>query len=141
MMGVRTATAEWQGDLKAGNGTMTIGGRFEGPFTFSSRFEEGLGSNPEELLAAAHAGCFSMALSNDLSASGHTPVRVSTTANVTLGSTDAGATITTIELVTEAEVPGIDPAEFQKIAEGTKTGCPVSRALAGPEIRLQATLQ
>jgi len=140
-MGVRTAQAEWHGDLKGGNGTMTIGGRFEGPFTFSSRFEEGAGSNPEELLAAAHAGCFSMALSNGLAESGHTPIRVSTTANVTLGLTEAGQTITTIELVTEAEVPGIDPAEFQKIAEATKSGCPVSRALTGPEIRLRATLQ
>ena len=140
-MGVRRAQAEWHGDLKGGNGTMTIGGRFEGPFTFSSRFEEGAGSNPEELLAAAHAGCFSMALSNGLAESGHTPSRVSTTANVTLGLTEAGQTITTIELVTEAEVPGIDPAEFQKIAEATKSGCPVSRALTGPEIRLRATLQ
>lgn len=140
-MGIRTAQAEWQGDLKAGSGTMTIGDRFAGPFTFSSRFEEGAGSNPEELLAAAHAGCFSMALSHDLSEAGHTPIRVSTIANVTLGMTDAGQTITTIELVTDAEVPGIDSAEFQKIAAATKSGCPVSRALAGPEITLQANLR
>ena len=140
-MGVRKAQAEWKGDLKGGSGTMSIGGRFSGPFTFSSRFEEGAGSNPEELLAAAHAGCFSMALSHGLAEAGHTPTRVSTTANVTLGMTDAGPTITTIELVADAEVPGIDAAEFQSIAEATKSGCPVSRALAGPEITLQATLR
>lgn len=140
-MGVRTAQAEWQGDLKEGSGTMSIGGRFSSPFTFLSRFEEGLGSNPEELLAAAHAGCFSMALAHGLAEMGHTPTRVSTTANVTLGMTDAGWTITTIELVADAEVPGIDAVEFQKIAETTKSSCPVSRALSGPEITLQATLR
>ncbi len=140
-MGVRKAQAEWKGDLKGGSGTMSIGGRFEQPFTFSSRFEEGAGSNPEELLAAAHAGCYSMALSHGLAEAGHAPTRVSTTADVSLEMTDGGPTITTIALVCEAEVPGIDDAKFQEIAEATKSGCPVSRALAGPEITLQATLR
>ena len=140
-MGVRKAQAEWKGDLKGGGGMMSIGGRFEQPYTFSSRFEEGKGSNPEELLAAAHAGCFSMALSNGLAEAGHIPTRVITTANVSLETTDVGPTITTIALVCPAEVPGIDEAKFQEIAEATKSGCPVSRALAGPEITLQATLQ
>ena len=140
-MGVRKAQAEWKGDLKGGGGMMSIGGRFEQPYTFSSRFEEGKGSNPEELLAAAHAGCFSMALSNGLAEAGHIPTRVITTANVSLETTDVGPTITTIALVCTAEVPGIDEAKFQEIAEATKSGCPVSRALAGPEITLQATLQ
>ena len=140
-MGARKAQAEWKGDLKGGSGTMSIGGRFEQPFTFSSRFEEGGGSNPEELLAAAQAGCYSMALSHGLAEAGHTPTRVMTTANVTLAMTDGGPTITTIALVCDAEVPGIDDAKFQEIAEATKSGCPVSRALAGPEITLQATLR
>ena len=140
-MGVRKAQAEWKGDVKDGSGRMSIGGRFEQPFTFSSRFEEGAGSNPEELLAAAHAGCYSMALSHGLAMAGHTPTRVSTTADVTLAAVDNLPTITTIALVCEAEVPGIDDAKFQEIAEATKSGCPVSRALAGPEITLQATLR
>ena len=140
-MGVRTAQAEWQGDLQGGSGTMSIGGRFTGPFTFSSRFEEGAGSNPEELLAAAHAGCFSMALSHGLAEAGHAPTRVSTTADVSLEMADGRPTITTIALTCDAEVPGIDDAEFQKIAAATKSGCPVSRALAGPEITLQAALR
>ena len=140
-MGVRKAQAEWKGDVKDGSGRMSIGGRFEQPFTFSSRFEEGAGSNPEELLAAAHAGCYSMALSHGLAMAGHTPTRVSTTADVTLAAVDNLPTITTIALVCEAEVPGIDDAKFQEIAEATKSGCPVSRALAGPVITLQATLR
>ena len=140
-MGVRKAQAEWKGDVKDGSGRMSIGGRFEQPFTFSSRFEEGAGSNPEELLAAAHAGCYSMALSHGLAMAGHTPTRVSTTAEVSLAAVANLPTITTIALVCEAEVPGIDEAKFQEIAEATKSGCPVSRALAGPEITLQATLR
>ena len=104
-----------------------------------SRKEQG--SNPEELLAAAHAGCYSMALSHGLAEAGHAPTRVSTTADVSLEMTDGGPTITTIALVCDAEVPGIDDAKFQEIAEATKSGCPVSRALAGPDITLQATLR
>ncbi len=139
-MGIRKAQAEWKGDLKGGRGVMSIGGRFEQPYTFSSRFEEETGSNPEELLAAAHAGCFSMALSHGLAEAGHTPARVTTIAKVSLETTDAGSAITAIKLVCTAEVPGIEEPQFQEIAESTKTGCPVSKALSGPEITLQATL-
>jgi len=108
--------------------------------TFSSRFEDGQGTNPEELIAAAHAGCFSMALSGALGRAGHDPTRVSTTAKVHLEKGDAGFRIPRIDLVTEAQVPGMDDAQFQEIAEGAKKNCPVSQVLAGAEITLQATL-
>jgi osmotically inducible protein OsmC len=111
-------------------------GAFEGQFSFSSRFEEGTGTNPEELIAAAHAGCFSMALSNGLAQGGHTPTSVETTATVHL----EGGAISRIDLVTEAVVPGIDDAAFQEAAAAAKVGCPVSKALAAVEITLQATL-
>lgn len=140
-MPVRTSDAEWNGTLREGTGTMRFGGgAFEGPYNFGSRFEEGEGTNPEELIAAAHAGCYSMALSGDLGKAGHTPTSVRTTANVHVKKGDAGFSITLIELATEAVVPGIDAEEFQKIAEGTKAGCPVSRALASVPIELTATL-
>ncbi|HET7746584.1 MAG TPA: OsmC family protein [Vicinamibacteria bacterium] len=139
-MAIRSAKAQWDGTLQQGHGNMNMGA-WSGPYSFSSRFEEGQGTNPEELIAAAHAGCFSMALSGALGKNGFQPKRVSTTANVHLTKTDAGFTISTIELKTEAEVPGIDPAKFQEIAEGAKKGCPVSRALAGVgEIKLDAKL-
>jgi osmotically inducible protein OsmC len=115
-------------------------GAFEGQYSFSSRFEEGTGTNPEELIAAAHAGCFSMAFSAGLSRAGHVPNRVQTTAKVHLVKGDAGFSISTIELETEADVPGIDDAAFQEHAEAAKAGCPVSRALAGVEIKLNARL-
>jgi osmotically inducible protein OsmC len=115
-------------------------GAYEGQYSFSSRFEEGTGTNPEELIAAAHAGCFSMALSGGLSRAGHAPTRVHTTARVQLEKGDAGFSITTIELDTEAEVPGIDEATFQDQAATAKAGCPVSRALAGVDIKLNARL-
>jgi osmotically inducible protein OsmC len=116
-------------------------GAFEGPYSFVSRFEEGPGTNPEELIAAAHAGCFSMALSNNLDQAGFTPNAVRTTATVHLEKTDAGQTITKIALVTRADVPGIDEAEFRKHAEATKDTCPVSRALAAVnEVTLDAAL-
>jgi osmotically inducible protein OsmC len=140
-MPVRSADARWEGPLQGGKGTMRLaGGAFEGPYSFASRFEEGAGTNPEELIAAAHAGCFSMALSGALGRAGHDPVSVQTTAKVTLEKQEAGFRITRIVLVTEAEVPGIDEATFQEVAEGAKKGCPVSVALAGTEIGLEAKL-
>lgn len=140
-MAVRTSEAQWNGSLKEGNGTMRLGGgAWEGAYSFSSRFEEGEGTNPEELIAAAHAGCFSMALSGELGKAGYDPKRVSTTAKVHLTKGDAGFSISRIELETEAEVPGISDDEFQQKAEAAKKGCPVSRALAVPDIRVSASL-
>ena len=140
-MPVRKADAQWEGSLQDGKGTMRLGsGAFEGPYSFSSRFEEGTGTNPEELIGAAHAGCFSMALAAALSRAGHVPDRVHTTAKVHIDKGDAGFSITRVELVTEAAVPGIDEAAFAEHAEATKTGCPVSKALAGTEIVLDARL-
>jgi osmotically inducible protein OsmC len=140
-MAVRTSEATWEGSLKDGRGLMKLGsGAFEGSFTWSSRFEEGRGTNPEELIGAAHAGCFSMALSGDLGKAGFTPRRIHTTAQVTLGRVDNKARITHIHLRTEAEVPGVSQDMFLKIAEDTKEGCPVSAALAGVEISLEARL-
>jgi osmotically inducible protein OsmC len=110
---------------------------YEGPFTFASRFETGPGTNPEELLGAAHAGCFSMFLSALLTKAGFKPTRIATTATVHLGD---GPTITLIELDTQAEVPGLTEADLQKHAEDAKKGCPVSKALAGPEVRMKASL-
>lgn len=141
-MAIRTATAEWNGSLKEGNGHMRFGGgAFDGAYSFQSRFEEGEGTNPEELIAAAHAGCFSMALSGELGRAGYEAKRVATTAKVSLVKGEAGFTINRIQLETEAEVPGIDQAEFEEKAEAAKKGCPVSRALgAVPEITVQARL-
>src|ERR671931_1937342 len=117
-MARRTSTARWEGDLRGGNGTMTLGsGAFEGQYSYRSRFEEGEGTNPEELIAAAHAGCFSMALANILATAGHDPQRVRTTAHVHLEPREEGPAITRIELQTEAEVPGIDEDEFQQHAQ------------------------
>lgn len=142
-MAVRGASAEWRGSLKEGSGTMRLGsGAFEGPYTFVSRFESGPGTNPEELVGAAHAGCFSMALAAALGRAGHHPTRISATADVHLGASEAGPTITQIDLTVEGDVPGIDQATFQQFAEGAKTGCVVSRALAGVKtINLTATLR
>lgn len=140
-MALRTANARWDGNLKDGNGTMRFGGgAFEGAYSFMSRFEEGEGTNPEELIAAAHAGCFSMAFANELDQAGHTPESVSTEAKVNLVKGDDGFGINRIQLVTEASVPGISEDEFLEIAEAAKNGCPVSKALAGPEITVDATL-
>jgi osmotically inducible protein OsmC len=143
-MSIRSSTAQWEGDLKGGKGTMTVGkGSSTGPFTFASRFEEGAGSNPEELIAAAHAGCFSMAFSSNLSNAGHVPKSVKTRAEVHLDADPAGGKrISKIELISEGEVPGIDPAKFQELAEATRTGCPVSKLLkSGAEIVVKATLK
>ena len=141
-MAVQAASAEWKGSLKEGAGTMRTGsGGFEGPYTFVSRFETGPGTNPEELLGAAHAGCFSMALAAGLGRAGHSPTSIRATAKVHLGASEAGPTITQVDLDVEGEVPGIDQATFQQFADGAKTGCVVSRALAGVKtINLNAKL-
>jgi len=140
-MAVRHAQAGWKGNLREGNGSMKLGSdAFEGAFSFGTRFEETSGTNPEELIGAALAGCFSMALSANLDRAGFTASTIQTAAKVHLDRTDAGFRITTIELTTEASVPGIDAAAFQQQAEATKTGCPVSNALTGFEIKLDARL-
>ncbi len=139
----RTADARWEGDLASGNGTMHLGtGSWTGPYSAKSRFEEGEGTNPEELIAGAHAGCFSMAFAHELAQAGHTPEAVETTAEVHLNPADGGFAINRIDLTTRARVPGIDEQEFQRIGEAAKAGCPVSKALGGvPEINLDATLE
>jgi lipoyl-dependent peroxiredoxin len=140
-MAVRTANAVWEGNLREGKGTMKLGsGAFEGAYSFSSRFEEGRGTNPEELIGAAHAGCFSMALAAGLERAGFPPNRVQTSARVHLTKGDSGFKISKVELQTEAEVPGIDEQNFQQQAETAKKNCPVSQALAGVEIQLNARL-
>ena len=141
-MPVRTSEAEWQGDLQSGKGTMKLAsGAYEGAYSAESRFGEAAGSNPEELIAAAHAGCFSMAFSAGLARAGFTPTRVHTTAKVHIERGEGGFSITKIELDTEGEVPGIDNAKFQEQAEAAKKGCPVSKALAAvPEITVNAKL-
>jgi lipoyl-dependent peroxiredoxin len=138
-MPIRKSEATWRGTLKEGEGTMRLAsGRYEGPYTFSSRFEEAAGTNPEELIGAAHAGCFSMFLAALLTEKGYTPGSVHTTAAVHLG---AGPTIKRIDLDCQATVPGIGEEEFQQLAADAKAKCPVSKALAAvPEITLTATL-
>ena len=140
-MAVRTSEAEWRGDLQSGKGVMKVGsGAYEGPYTFASRFESGAGTNPEELIGAAHAGCYSMALSNGLAKAGFPPTRVHTTARVTLDRTEQGFGITNIHPSTEGEVPGISAEEFKSQAESAKNGCPISKALAATNITLDARL-
>lgn len=137
------AEAEWKGDLKSGSGTFSAGdGGISGEFSFKTRFEDAPGANPEQLIGAAHASCFSMALSAGLADAGHTVESVKTDATVTLRIVDGAPTITKIELVTVGRVPGIDQAAFEEAANGAKAGCPVSKALSGvPEVTLQATLE
>lgn len=140
-MATRNATAVWTGGLKDGGGTVRLGsGAFEGAYSFSSRFEEGTGTNPEELIGAAHSGCFSMAFALMLSQKGFTPTAIETTATVRLEKQEAGFSITGIHLDTRGTVPGVDKAQFQSIAEEAKAGCPVSRALGAVPITLQARL-
>ena len=140
-MATATAEAKWNGSLKEGSGKMKLGtGAFEGQYTFASRFENGKGTNPEELIGAAHAGCFSMALSAGLGRVGFTPDYVQTKAKVTLEKVGDAFAITTIELDTEAKIPGIDEAKFQEQADAAKKGCPVSKALTGVNIKLNAKL-
>jgi lipoyl-dependent peroxiredoxin len=134
-------SAEWKGDIPAGGGTFTAGDTISGEFSYKSRFEDGPGANPEQLIAAAHASCFSMALSSILAQAGTPPESVRTDATVTLRLVDGTPTITKIALVTVGRVPGIDAAAFAGHAAAAKAGCPVSRALAGvPEITLEASL-
>jgi osmotically inducible protein OsmC len=140
-MPVRHADAVWEGGLKDGKGKIKLqSGAYEGSYSFGTRFEDAPGTNPEELIAAAHAGCFSMALSAGLGRSGFTPKSIKTNAKVHLEKGDAGFAITKIELTTEASIPGIDEATFKKHAEDAKAGCPVSKALAGTSISLNAKL-
>ena len=140
-MPARSAEAVWNGDLKQGHGTMKLaGGAYEGPYSFSSRFENGKGTNPEELLAAAHAGCFSMALAAALTKAGHSSTRIHTKANVHLNPVASGFQISKVELSTEATVPGIADPDFQQVAESAKLTCPVSKLFANAEIILQAKL-
>lgn len=138
----RSASAVWHGGLKDGKGTISTqsGVLKDTQYSFSTRFENGVGSNPEELIAAAHAGCFSMALSAQLTEAKHVPESIETKAVVTLEMLKDGPTITKIHLTTKAKVPGIDKAQFDELANNAKTGCPVSRVLKAAEITLDATL-
>lgn len=134
--------AQWKGDLKSGSGTFTAGDDISGQYSYKSRFEDGPGANPEQLIAAAHASCFSMALSNILAEGGNPVDALDTDATVTLRIVDGAPTITAIKLVAVGRVPGIDDAKFQEAAAAAKAGCPVSKALAGvPDISLEATLE
>jgi osmotically inducible protein OsmC len=137
----RSATARWEGGLQGGKGTMRLGsGAFEGQYSFSSRFEEGKRTNPEELIGAAHAGYFSMALSAGLERAGHAPNSIETSARVHLERAGSGFRISRIDLSTTADVPGIDDAAFRDQAEPAKKNCPVSQALTGVDIQLDARL-
>lgn len=144
-MTTSTSNATWNGDLKSGSGRMVVGeSRYEGAYTFASRFEgSGDATNPEELIAAAHAGCFSMALSNMLASDGHTPDEVRTEAEVTLGKVDDKPAVTRITLSTVGKVPGIDEATFTEYAQKAKDGCPISKLLAGgtAEIALEVAFE
>lgn len=136
-----TAHAKWNGDLLKGNGSIKLGsGAFEGQFSFTSRFENGTGTNPEEMLAGAHAGCFSMALSFALTQAGYNPLVVETNSEIFLDKTEAGFEITKIHLFNKSKVEGIDAVKFAEIAEGAKSGCVVSKALTGVKIELTAEL-
>jgi len=140
-MPTRTSSALWEGNLRDGAGTMKLGsGAYEGAFSFLSRFENGTGTNPEELIAAAHAGCFSMALSNALGQAGYTPTSIATSATVHLDRVADGFGITRIDLDTVGSVPGIDDAKFQEVAAAAKAGCPVSKLVTGAEVTLTARL-
>jgi osmotically inducible protein OsmC len=141
-MPARKATAHWDGGVPDGSGTVRLGsGAFEGAYSFSSRFEDGAGTNPEELIGAAHAGCFTMALSLGLTQAGSPPESVDTEATVHIVKQGEGFVINRIDLATRARVPGIDAAAFEQAAQAAKEGCPVSQALAGTEITLDARLE
>lgn len=138
-MPIKKASAVWNGDLKSGNGTMKLGsGAYEGSYTFASRFENGKGSNPEELIGAAHAGCYAMAFSNELDKAGFTPKSMDAKADVTFDIVDGHPAITNIKLTAKGNVPNIENDKFQEIAEAAKVGCPVSQALTGVNIELEA---
>ena len=138
----RSASAIWHGDLKQGTGSLTTQSHVlnNTPYSFHTRFEDGAGTNPEELIAAAHAGCFTMALSSQLTSAGHPPTTLETSAIVTLETTDVGPTVTKIHLTTNATIPGIEKAMFDELAKKAKEGCPISRLLKAAEITLDATL-
>src|SRR6202165_1761153 len=142
-MTARNGSAEWRGSVERGSGTITVGDAvLEGAYSYESRFGEAAGTNPEQLLAAAHSGCFTMALANGLSTAGHPPESLRTNARVQLRNLDGAITLARIDLDTEGDVPGIDERQFQEYAEAAKRDCPVSRALAGiPEITLTAALR
>jgi len=141
-MAVRNAEAAWEGSLKEGKGTMRLGsGAWEGPFSFGTRFEDAPGTNPEELIGAALAGCFSMALSAGLGRGGFTPKRIATKARVYIEKVEGGFGVTKIELTTDAEVPGVDEATFKQAVEATKAGCPISKALGAVPITVESTLR
>jgi lipoyl-dependent peroxiredoxin len=142
-MPTRNASARWEGGFKQGGGTMKLGsGAYEGPYSAESRFEDGDGTNPEELIGAAHAGCFSMALALMLGDAGHEPESIETDAAVHIDPAEGGGfDISRIELSTRARVPGLDDEEFQRVAAQAKEGCPVSKALAGADISLEASLE
>ncbi len=139
---IRKASAVWQGDLKSGNGKLSVpsGVLTNAAYTFATRFEDKPGTNPEELIAAAHAGCFSMALSAELGRAHMTPTWIETTANVTLATVDGQPTVTQSHLTVKAKVPGADRAKFLEVAHGAKAGCPISRLLKA-EITMDATLE
>jgi len=138
----RKASAVWSGDLKSGKGSLSTesGTLKQTQYSFSTRFENGVGTNPEELIAAAHAGCFSMAFSAELGKAGFTPTTINTTATITMEKTDAGFTVTESHLDMTAKIPGIDQAKFTAIANGAKAGCPISRPL-NAKISLDAKLE
>ncbi len=138
-MPVRQASATWNGSISEGHGRMQFAD-YEGSYSVASRFEDGDGTNPEEVLGAAHAGCFSMALSSGLSEAGHAPDSVQTTAEVHIDKLETGWTVTKIHLITKAQVPGIDEQAFQEQAESAKKNCPISRALEAVEITMEASL-
>jgi lipoyl-dependent peroxiredoxin len=142
-MPTRKADAHWEGALRDGKGTVRLGsGAFEGPYSFTSRFEDGPGTNPEELLGAAHAACFAMALSVGLTQAGNPPEALDVEAKVTIAQVDDGFAITRIDLDLRGKVPGIDEAAFREAADAAKAGCPLSKALAAvPEINLEATFE
>jgi lipoyl-dependent peroxiredoxin len=137
----QTARAHWEGDLKNGKGTLALGsGTFEGAYSFKTRFEGAPGTNPEELLGAAHAGCFTMALSAGLTTAGHPPTSLDTTAIVTLGKIGEQTAVTRIDLTLKGVVPGLAEAEFKRLAEDAKKNCIISRAISAVPMTLDATL-
>jgi osmotically inducible protein OsmC len=141
-MPTRTAQAKWEGSIEQGGGTMALGsGAFEGPYSFSSRMENGAGTNPDELIGAAHAGCFSMALAGILGAGGHPPESIETDAKVHFEREGEAWSITRIDLSTRGRVPGLDQSGFEQATQAAKENCPVSRALTGTEITLEAMLE
>ncbi len=141
-MPVRNAEARWDGQLQEGRGTMAFGsGAFEGQYSYGSRFEQGTGTNPEELIGAAHAGCFSMFLAGALGKAGHDPQEIRTDARVHLDKADGGFQITKVELTTRGRVPGLSDDEFRRHADEAKAGCPVSQALRALQISVDAQLE